>query len=62
MLNAFIQLLGPVQSMNAHLERRKPPPKPTDALSAMFRFTSDWTRRAYWVRGNVNHRRLRVQR
>jgi predicted dehydrogenase len=39
-LDAFVHVMGPVQSVNAQLVSRKPPPDPIDLLSAMFRFDS----------------------
>ena len=39
-LDAFVHLMGPVQSVNAQLMPRKPPPDPTGMLFAMFRFAS----------------------
>ena len=59
-LDAFIHLMGPVQSVNAQLVSRKPPPDPTDMLSAMFRFASGATGVFATLRSTPSYRRVHV--
>ena len=59
-LDAFIRLMGPVQSVNAQLVSRKPPPDPTDMLSAMFRFASGATGLFATLRSTPSYRRVHV--
>jgi predicted dehydrogenase len=59
-LDAFIHLMGPVQSVNAQLVTRKPPPDPTDMLSAMFRFASGATGVFATLRSTPDYRRVHV--
>ena len=59
-LDAFVHLMGPVQSVNAHLVTRKPPPDPTDMLSAMFRFASGATGLFATLRSTPDYRRVHV--
>ena len=59
-LDAFIHLMGPVQSVSAQLVTRKPPPDPTDMLSAMFRFTSGATGVFATLRSTPSYRRVHV--
>ncbi|MSO77042.1 MAG: Gfo/Idh/MocA family oxidoreductase [Alphaproteobacteria bacterium] len=57
-LDAFIHLAGPVRSVYAQLVTRKPPPDPTDMLSAMFRFASGATGLLALVRSTPHYRRV----
>jgi predicted dehydrogenase len=59
-LDAFTHLLGPVQSVTAQLVTRKPPPDPTDMLSAMFRFASGATGVFATLRSTADYRRVHV--
>ena len=59
-LDAFVHLMGPVQSVNAQLVTRKPPPDPTDMLSAMFRFASGATGVFATLRSTPSYRRVHV--
>jgi predicted dehydrogenase len=59
-LDAFIHLMGPVQSVNAQLITRKPPPDPLDMLSAMFRFASGATGVFATLRSTPDYRRVHV--
>jgi predicted dehydrogenase len=59
-LDAFIHLLGPVQSVTAQLVTRKPPPNPIDMLSAMFRFASGATGVFATLRSTADYRRVHV--
>jgi len=59
-LDAFIHLMGPVQTVSAQLVSRKPPPDPTDMLSAMFRFTSGATGVFATLRSTADYRRVHV--
>ena len=59
-LDAFVHLMGPVQSVNAQLVTRKPPPDPTDMLSAMFRFASGATGLFATLRSTPDYRRVHV--
>lgn len=57
-LDAFIHVAGPVQSVTAQLVTRKPAPDPTDVMSAMFRFASGATGFLATVRSTPNYRRV----
>lgn len=59
-LDAFIHMMGPVQSVSAQLVMRKPAPDPTDMMSAMFRFASGATGLLATVRSTPNYRRVHV--
>jgi predicted dehydrogenase len=59
-LDAFVHLMGPVQSVNAQLVTRKPPPDPTDMLSALFRFASGATGLFATLRSTPDYRRVHV--
>ncbi len=59
-LDAFVHLMGPVQSVNAQLVSRNPPPDPTDMLSAMFRFASGATGLFATLRSTPSYRRVHV--
>jgi predicted dehydrogenase len=59
-LDAFIYLMGPVQSVSAQLASRKSPPDPIDMLSAMFRFTSGATGLFATLRSTPSYRRVHV--
>jgi predicted dehydrogenase len=59
-LDAFIHLMGPVTSVTAQLVGRKPPPDPTDMLSAMFRFASGATGVLATLRSTADYRRVHV--
>src|SRR5262249_8756293 len=59
-LDAFVHLMGPVQSVTAQLVTRKPPPDPTDMLSAMFRFTAGATGLLATLRSTPDYRRVHV--
>jgi predicted dehydrogenase len=59
-LDAFIHLMGPVQSVTAQLVARKLPPDPTDMLSAMFRFVSGATGVFATLRSTADYRRVHV--
>ena len=59
-LDAMIHLMGPAQSVTAQLVSRKPPPDPTDMLSAMFRFASGATGLLATLRSTPNYRRVHV--
>ena len=59
-LDAFVHLMGPVQSVNAQLVSRKPPPDPTDMLSAMFRFASGATGLFATLSSTPSYRRVHV--
>jgi predicted dehydrogenase len=59
-LDAFVHLMGPVQSVTAQLVTRKPPPDPTDMLSAMFRFTAGATGLFATLRSTPDYRRVHV--
>ena len=59
-LDAFIYLMGPVQSVSAQLASRMSPPDPTDMLSAMFRFTSGATGLFATLRSTPSYRRVHV--
>jgi predicted dehydrogenase len=59
-LDAFVHLMGPVQSVTAQLVSRKPPPDPTDMLSAMFRFRSGATGLFATLRSTPDYRRVHV--
>jgi predicted dehydrogenase len=59
-LDAFIHLMGPVQSVSAQLVSRKSPPDPIDMLSAMFRFTSGATGLFSTLRSTPSYRRVHV--
>jgi predicted dehydrogenase len=59
-LDAFIHLMGPVQSVSAQLVTRKPPPDPTDMLSAMFRFASGATGLFATLRSTPSYSRVHV--
>jgi predicted dehydrogenase len=59
-LDAFVHLMGPVQSVTAQLVSRKAPPDPTDMLSAMFRFKSGMTGLFATLRSTPDYRRVHV--
>ena len=59
-LDAFIRLMGPVQSVSAQLVSRKSPPDPNDMLSAMFRFASGATGLFSTLRSTPSYRRVHV--
>jgi len=59
-LDAFVHLMGPVTSVSAQLVARKPPPDPTDMLSAMFRFASGATGVFATLRSTPDYRRVHV--
>jgi predicted dehydrogenase len=59
-LDAFVHLMGPVKSVNAQLVTRKPPPDPTDMLSALFRFASGATGLFATLRSTPDYRRVHV--
>jgi predicted dehydrogenase len=59
-LDAFIYLMGPVASVSAQLLEKKPPPDPTDMLSAMFRFRSGASGLFATIRSTPNYRRVHV--
>src|SRR5262249_2824296 len=59
-LDAFVHLMGPVRSVSAQLVTRKPPPDPTDMLSAMFRFASGATGVFATLRSTPDYRRVHV--
>ena len=59
-LDAFVHLMGRVQSVDAQLVSRKPPPDPTDMLSAMFRFASGATGLFATLRSTPDYRRVHV--
>jgi predicted dehydrogenase len=59
-LDAFIHTMGAVRSVNAQLVVRKPPPDPTDMLSAMFRFASGATGVFATLRSTPDYRRVHV--
>ena len=59
-LDAFIRLMGPVQSVSAQLVSRKSPPDPIDMLSAMFRFASGATGLFSTLRSTPSYRRVHV--
>lgn len=59
-LDAIIHLMGPVQSVYAQLVSRKPPPDPTDMLSAMFNFASGATGLFATLRSTQDYRRVHV--
>jgi predicted dehydrogenase len=59
-LDAIIHLMGPVQSVQAQFVTRKPPPDPTDMLSAMFRFASGATGVFATLRATADYRRVHV--
>lgn len=59
-LDAFVHLMGPVQSVAAQFVSRKPPPDPTDMLSALFRFRSGATGMFATLRSTPDYRRVHV--
>jgi predicted dehydrogenase len=59
-LDAFIHLMGPVQSVTAQLVTREPPPDPIDMLSAMFRFSAGATGLFATLRSTPDYRRVHV--
>ena len=59
-LDAFVHLMGAVQSVTAQLVTRKPPPDPTDMLSAMFHFASGATGVFATLRSTPDYRRVHV--
>ncbi len=59
-LDAFVHLMGRVQSVDAQLVSRKPPPDPTDMLAAMFRFASGATGLFATLRSTPDYRRVHV--
>jgi len=59
-LDAFVHAMGPVQSVAAQLVSRKPPPDPTDMLSAMFQFVSGATGVFATLRSSPDYRRVHV--
>jgi predicted dehydrogenase len=59
-LDAFVHLMGPVQAVTAQLMTRKPPPDPTDMLSAMFSFTARATGLFATLRSTPDYRRVPV--
>ena len=59
-LDAFVHLMGPVQSVTAQLVSWKAPPDPTDMLAAMFRFKSGATGLFATLRSTPDYRRVHV--
>ncbi len=59
-LDAFVHLMGPVHAVTAQLVTRKPPPDPTDMLSAMFSFTAGATGLFATLRSTPDYRRVHV--
>jgi len=59
-LDAFVRLMGPVQSVTAQFVSRKAPPDPTDMLSALFRFRSGATGLFATLRSTPDYRRVHV--
>ena len=59
-LDAFVHLMGSVQSVTAQLVTRKSPPDPTDMLSAMFHFTAGATGLFATLRSTADYRRVHV--
>ena len=59
-LDAFVYLMGPVQSVSAQLASRKSPPDPIDMLSAMFRFASGATGLFATLRSTPSYHRVHV--
>ncbi|MEJ0020628.1 MAG: Gfo/Idh/MocA family oxidoreductase [Acetobacteraceae bacterium] len=59
-LDALVHLMGPVDTVTAQLVTRKPPPDPTDMVSAMFRFASGATGVFATLRSTPNYRRVHV--
>ena len=59
-LDAFVHLIGPVHAVTAQLVTRKPPPDPTDMLSAMFSFTAGATGLFATLRSTPDYRRVHV--
>ena len=59
-LDAFVHLMGPVRSVNSQFVSRKPPPDPTDMLSAMFQFASGATGLFATLRSTPDYRRVHV--
>ena len=59
-LDAMVHLAGPLRSVSAQFLARKPPPDPTDMLSAMLEFASGATGVFATLRSTPSYRRVHV--